>query len=451
MEDYEKAAIRSVLQSEIGDIPFYEYEPTKNYVLDQVLEEARSQIGDVFSLYCVDEGLPDIFCLKGFNKSPIIFNSRFVAFSNLIKKLIVDRPYRQQTPLLGQSVALKLIAELALRHGKCEIAVYCIMQSLLIRDVPNELRNYDKHPRKISVINADVDVTYLITWFYGIIHEIGHFERVQDAPYLKGNTFTDQSLRELLEIIICKFPELKLHEIRAEIFDGVNDKGKRSFLYLGNLRNETLTDFFALSVLFKVGLDIRVKQQGRTIYEFLVPFIREITLAQIIISFIDECRQIVMLNEDFKPSEFFLKQKLYSVYMIARATVQKRAIQTHISKLLFGEISSEEHIDSGYRVIEYVKKRADWDEIIAKIRQGKTDALEFCLSLTKGKIDKKLFWQSFHERMMEADPLIIGETAHFIKLAEHLKKESNDITRLKFSLWTGENQLQMRGLFPNHF
>lgn len=430
MSSSETIIIEDILKSELGENKFYQYRPKSNYVLDLVLEEARQQIGDIFTLYCVDDGFPEIFCLRGFAKSPVVFSSRYIAYVQVLKKLIVGKEYRNDSLYkASEGIALKLIAELSLRRGDVDFAVWALIKSILVNELPNDLRDYDKIPRCIERIDAEVDVTYIVTWFYGIVHELGHFEKVQNEPYNKSGTFSDKSIISLLNAIIKHYPALKLEELRDEIFKRALSKETSSAININNLRNESLADFFSLNVLFKTALKVKVLQQQCSIYDFLRPFIKEITIAPIVISFMEECRlaskQAVYTNQSNNPS---VENRLFSMSLLARDAIQSRGLDTHIDFLLNGLFKNQLKREEIEEIIDLIAKSNELHKTAAHLGQGRINATQFALS---HQGDKEELWKQFHAQMLRREPLIVNEIKQFAELAETLNKKSDLLNRLK--------------------
>src|ERR1700688_4339216 len=90
MANFQELAIEEVLRFELGKAArFSRYNRTIRTPMNLVLDEVERQIGPCFSVYWVDAGPPEVFCLPGFSPSPVVFSRRYLLLSAFVRHLFV--------------------------------------------------------------------------------------------------------------------------------------------------------------------------------------------------------------------------------------------------------------------------------------------------------------------------------------------------------------------------
>src|ERR1700733_8567818 len=118
MTDFQEIAIEEALKSSLGKkANFRPYDRDGRTPMNFVLDEVQRQIGQTFRVYWVDGGHPELFCLPGFSPSPVIFSTRYLSLSAFVRRLFVEDSLKPVLLDVAERTALKVIAEMALRHG----------------------------------------------------------------------------------------------------------------------------------------------------------------------------------------------------------------------------------------------------------------------------------------------------------------------------------------------
>ena len=204
MTNFEELAIEEALRSELGKTAsFSRYGRENRTPMTVVLDEVERQIGPRFCVYWVDTGPPEVFCLPGFSPSPVAFSSRYLSLTAFIRHLFVDRPSKDILVEVAEQAALKLMAEMALRHGDPDYAVLAFVRSVTGKGI---FLSDDDHDHLMALEYAPKNEVYMATWFYGLVHELGHLYpgAMQHLP--EGLMFSDAWMLDAITCALDKFP-----------------------------------------------------------------------------------------------------------------------------------------------------------------------------------------------------------------------------------------------------
>ena len=163
MTDFKELAVEEALRSELGKIAsFSRYRRENRTPMTFVLDEVERQIGPRFSVYWADDGPPEVFSLPGLSPSPVVFSTRYLSLTAFIRHLFVDDHLKSVLVEVAEQTALKLMAEMALRHGDPDYAVLAFVKSVTGKGIwlndDNQLMALEYEPKNEA---------YAATWFYG--------------------------------------------------------------------------------------------------------------------------------------------------------------------------------------------------------------------------------------------------------------------------------------------
>jgi hypothetical protein len=262
-----------------------------NYVLDIAEKASASK----FLVYWVEGGLPETFCLQGFEDKPVVFNTRFLEMTGLICSLVTeDRISDDMTIELSERVCLKLMAEFSLRNGVPDIAAFLMQKSVqgqtFFLSDRNLLRRIEAEP---------LSERYMVFWFFGLLHELGHFSpEISEAAQLpQGHPLSDKSITSLVSSVLELFPYPD--DLKNQAMHSVSDA--KSVLAAHQLREEALADMFATRILFSATRGIL--KESKLKFD-LVDFISELGLFLNVMEVINRCKRVAQKarSEDIKRS-----------------------------------------------------------------------------------------------------------------------------------------------------
>src|SRR3954451_5631515 len=118
MSSFSELAADEALRASLGKLAtFRRYDRQNRTPMNFVLDEVERQIGKVFSVYWVDNGPPDVFCLPGLQPAPVVFNARYLILAAALRRLISSPTSGELLVDNANRLSLLLIAELALHYG----------------------------------------------------------------------------------------------------------------------------------------------------------------------------------------------------------------------------------------------------------------------------------------------------------------------------------------------
>jgi hypothetical protein len=158
MSNFQEVAIEEALRFELGRLASFEpYSRENRTPMTLVLDEVE--------LYWVDDGPPEVFCLPSFSPSPVIFSTRYLSLTAFIRHLFVDDWLKNVLVDVTERTTLKLMAEMALRHGDKDYSVIAFVKSLIGKGI--WLNDEDQ---VMALEYEPIREAYMATWFYGLVY-----------------------------------------------------------------------------------------------------------------------------------------------------------------------------------------------------------------------------------------------------------------------------------------
>ena len=425
MDDFEKIALKEMLRLELGDnAHFYEYKQKNRAPMTFVMDEVKRQIGDIFSVYWVEGGHPEVFCLNGFSKTPIVFNTRYLSLSVFIRQLLVSEHFENISDI-AESIALQLVAELALRKGDPDLAVLAFIKSR----TGKRITNVWGADGKVDIMALEYEAkneAYMSMWFYGLVHECGHLAKYQSQIFPKSHIFSDENIQKAIETALGLFsyPE----EIKKEALAKATNKANHSVLEINHLRSEGLADIFACSVMLKTTYEI-MKEIGQQELR-AIPFIQETVIFHNIIGFMDRCRRVAaMASATDVDRETRLENVLHPVSIAARSLIQRQYLNSAITQFLYGDKSTEDQYEIVTQAIDQINEA--FINKFDKIESGMGKACEFLLFPGHRKNDWVLLDEYRKDLLQSPAGMAMIELNRFCDMADSLGKESKLLKALK--------------------
>lgn len=410
-------AIEAALRSELGNnVTFSPYGSEHRTPMTFVLDEVRSQIGDLFSVYWVDDnGPPDVFCLPGLSPSPVVFSTRYLSLSAFVRHLFIDSFLKNVLPEVAERTALKLIAEMAMRHGDRELAILLFLKSMVGKSIW-----LDDSDRVMGLELEPKNEAYMATWFFGLAHELGHLRQSQET----NEIFATPVMRSMLDAALQHFPSYP-EWVKTEAITKLEQSDTRSVVSAEHLRGEGLADVFAASILFKTTHDIMRIDTG----EFRVAnYASEMFLALNILALIDRCRRVARLaSKTVPPREAAIETALHPVSVYVRALMLRFYLEKSITTYLFDETATSEQEDAISKMLDEVNKA--YAESIDLIEKGVARAMEFAL-FPERRDNEWVLLETFRIES-SSNSLGLSEATRFCQLADAVGAEGKFLSTLK--------------------
>lgn len=249
MASVDRLAVEHAMRAHIGrSATMEEYDrrlPNSN--LNLVLDHASRHVAGEFVLYWITGGLPEIFCLKSGSIWAIAFSERYILLTSLLRRLMLDpvssRSIREE---LTERVFLKFMAEFALQQNQGEMAAQTFMKALVGQSVflaDGGVLALEHHTR---------NEVYMATWFYGVLHEMGHMLPHVADRFEKGG-LSDENVHDALTRVLtdlrypASYKENILHAARTN---------PDHLLSSSRLRSEGLADAFAATMLLETSIQV---------------------------------------------------------------------------------------------------------------------------------------------------------------------------------------------------
>lgn len=424
MDDFEVMADEESIKATMGKkVLFSRLDRTLKTPMNFFLDEVEQQISSTFTVYWVENGPPEVFCLRGEARTLIVFSERYLELVGFARHLMVDSYFSPGIRMeMAERTCLKLIAELALRQGDSEFAVLAFLKSIVGKGIyipdTNTLLDLELQPKNEA---------YMATWFYGLAHELGHVA-AQPMESVRSGLFSDEAILSGIRIAFNHFPYPKA--FREEALTKASKQRSESVLGIDNLRSEGLADIFAASILLKSTYDfMNVVKSGPFRIE---QFIAEMMIFLNIIVIIQRCRQVAQCTSQSTPSvEFVQEIGLHPVAACMRGLMVHEYLQHSAARFIFNteNVSQSQLKQTNDLVngINYSLRKA-----IEAIDTGMGRAMRF--ALFPETRERQLLEQFTHEISCRNAPLSIlsiSEAQQFCNLADVLKVDGEGLKALR--------------------
>jgi len=320
----ESRLVEAVLKGQVGKTAsFFAYDRSGTTPLNYVLDIVQPEVGSEFTVYWVQNGLPEIFILSGFSSAPISYNTRYVEMSYLLRRHFLDDALNSFRAEIAERTCLRLMAELSVRHGSPDWGVRAFLKAVLgqgifIADIPGAaLMDLEVQP---------IEEPYMATWFFGLLHELGHLWQRHEGRV--DRLFPIEDVTAATTVALDQFPypdEFKRDGLARAL------AGDATF----TLASEAAADLFAIISLLRTTFSIMQKLEA----EFQIEaFVREVVLNINITALLNTCKRAAMIAGEssrerrsdevlFQPVSYYVRALLTRRYL--EDAVARFAFQTH--------------------------------------------------------------------------------------------------------------------------
>lgn len=425
MNPLQAVAVEEALRSELGKLAkFAPYGREHRTPMTFVLDEVERQIGTDFLVYWVDDGPPELFCLPGFSPSPVVFSTRYLSVTAFIRHLLVDEFLKGILVEVTQQTALKLMAEMALRKGDPDYAVMAFLKSIVSQGA--WLSDYDDFT---TLEYEPINEAYMATWFYGLVHEIGHTRPHQDR-YSDDQLFSDAQMLELLQLALQNFPVYP-EPVKGEALQIAQQHRSDSVIGTDQVRSEGLADIFAASVLLRCTFDVmrEIHQLDSSQKEFeMSQYISEMIIFLNIIGVVERCRQVASIASAANPSrEAAFDGLLHPVSLHMRGLMMRTYLDTAVTTFFFGDNPTA---DQHQQVVQLNNSINDhFVNTINKVDTGMSRAMEFSLFPDRRE-DRTTLLEAFRKNLLQPG-LTLTEARKFCQRADALGADGELLRTVK--------------------
>jgi hypothetical protein len=280
------ASVQSCFGAEAKIYIYPDHVPT---TLNLLQRELISAYGEAYSLFVVERGPAEIFCLSGFDHSPVVMSDRYI---DLFYRLRVglSPPFSPSAgQVLGIQSLLSAVAELALTHGDEDFAVAMFLQSL------QHMKLFlGPGPTFSEIGNNPMNEMGVVQMFFGLLHEIGHaYLALYARNRLVYTSEQEKTYNELVATLINR--DFNSTDEAKDRYRQLSQQ-EGSALAPKTLAEEIWADAFAARVLYAVAPRLMVST-GITDFDHL-GLATEIIVAIRIASTIEFARVVAQLSRD---------------------------------------------------------------------------------------------------------------------------------------------------------
>jgi hypothetical protein len=369
-----EALIESLLLGMIGKTAkFRKYGRSEevNSPMNFVLDHIQKEIKDNFDVYWVEGGLPELFSISGIERTPIVYNTRYIELVYLMRRLVgLDElgAFREE---VAERTCLRVMGELAVRYSTPEWAIRAFLQSILgegirILDIPGvALLDLEAQP---------INEAYVAIWFFGLAHELGHLKAAKKSDFGEDTFFSSARTLEALSVCLEKFqlpPQIKKDEVLHD-----SDSRPEYVLACPRLALEAYADFFAMHQIFNTTRLIMWKIGGQ--FDIL-RFAQEATLSLALVGILDRCKRIALAADAVEASQSLRDELLLQPISYAvRQLMVRPLLDLEIAGYLSDTIGSpKEQIETSERLVNEISEH--WQERIDQVEKGLAKAMRFVL------------------------------------------------------------------------
>ena len=422
MTEFEQAAVEEVLRSELGKTARFSLYGRENRTpMTFVLDEVERQMGRRFSVYWVDGGPPEVFCLPGFSPSPVVFSTRYLSLTAFIRHLLVDAPLKNVLVDVAERTALKVVAEMALRHGDPDFAVLAFAKS-----VTGEGVWLNDDDQLMALEYEKKNEAYMATWFYGLVHELGHLHPDQTRQIPDNHMFSDAGILDAIRVSLDKFSSYP-DSLKQEAIERAKQQRSKSVLGIDQVRSEGQADIFAASILFQTTFDI-MREIDEDKFEVL-QFVQEMIIFLNIIAIVDRCRRVASIASATTPERnAVFEMGLHAVAVHVRALMQRQYLDAAITRYLVD--SDDPKPEDSARIQNVINElTGHFAETVDAVDSGVARAMNFSLFPERRENDWALL-EAFRNEVSRSE---IGtlEAQRFCQMADDLETDGKLLTALK--------------------
>jgi hypothetical protein len=384
--------------------------------LNFILDEAEKQSSTRFNVFWLDEGIPEHFSLLASPNSSIVFSSHFIEITAYIRSLTRSAFSKEIREELTERICLRLIAHFSLNYGNIDLAVSAFIKSVMGQSIYIPIYDTLK-----DIEYSPINESYMIPWFYGIIHEIGHIHAKEIS-----NLLSDEDLANEFEIALSHFsayPEELKKRAREKLYS------EDSVISIDHLRQEVISDIFATSVLLQGTINIMRELGSQFKFD---NFIAETIVMMNILAVFQKCKETARLSPDQDPN-YDTAEEVMGFAPIS-FVVRSQRVLWYLENCFFPSGYDENNTGAAHNINTHHQKLIDLissglKDIVQNIDTGMSKAMRFVLF--PHERDDKLEANFFNEGSEDSSVFGSLEIKKFCELAESLGLVNEKIQQMR--------------------
>ena len=275
----------------------------------------------------------------------------------------------------------------------------------------------DEQVDLMALEHEPMNESYMSIWFYGILHEAGHFMETE-VDFSNHALLSDESIRSFTQRVIegTHFPE----RAKELLYNHVEENDENSVIGIAQLREEMLADLFACGALLQSTYDVmqRVGQQQFDI----ISFCQELFISTSIIFIFNVCKR--MAQQGSVDGDISFEKGVLNLAQPIALSVRMNMIREYLEFAVQGFLPGE--LQPGKKNIK-VSRMLDelithYNQLNLKIESGWNLAMRFALFPEERPTTREMFLKLENELKVEKDASRKIEVNKFCHLANSLNR-----------------------------
>ncbi len=289
MTDFDRLVTEASIRARVGEPdaidPMGREVETPLKIFVEIAERASDQRIDLF---WVDGGIPGHFALRGGERLTVVFHSRQVELCAHLGTITIDGGWDDKLRSeLFEGAALRMIAEFLLQRGYVDQALQTLARS---RQVQGGF--FFVEPRIDDLEHLPLDERYLVEWFFGLGHEIGHAVGGElGRTFRRIEGLSPERISQVIEAVIDRRFTVDARDKLTDLLGRV-EAGELPLSHASPsvLRGEATADLFSVLCLCRAWEPIRAASGGDELR-------LDVLLAEAVVSMgsvmaIEQCRML---------------------------------------------------------------------------------------------------------------------------------------------------------------
>jgi hypothetical protein len=322
MDAFDRRAVEATIKQVLGPISTIDLcSRTHRTPMNVFLALAEERVRHPIDLFWVDEGAPAHFTLANERFSPVVFHSRHLELSGLIRALYATSFLGEVREDLATRICLRMVAEFLLATGLIDQALQCLAKSRLGDGI------FMQEPDQTYLEHMPIDERYLCVWFFGLGHELGHCLRADVRDSLGAmNRMSMKALSMLTDATIDLFtPDLQARsKLRAIITRNENNPKSICYATSRQLQTEAICDLFSALTICRAADVILPETKGAPSPSEIV---QELQLGFTGLMLIDQCRILASWFRDAQDEVQNQNLAMSNIALNVRSNVLRLALQ----------------------------------------------------------------------------------------------------------------------------
>lgn len=281
--------IREVLFSRIGDPERVDLVTRQNDTpMVRFIDIAEYPTDRQIELYWIDGGVPGHFAMRRGKKLLVFFHSRQVELCAHLRSILISEQWNRETrQVLFEGAVLRIIAEFLLQRGFANHALFTLAKS---RTLQTGFFFAELDINQLEYI--PFDERYLVEWFFGLGHEIGHAVGPPLRAIISSLDVLEPSrISEVVDTVIELRMSAKARKILRQIIkQSENGELPRSHASPTVILEEAVSDLFSVLCMCRAFDLICANQIGRELDPHLL--VTEAIISMMSVMVIEQCRMM---------------------------------------------------------------------------------------------------------------------------------------------------------------